>query len=68
MTTRWKLALAAAAGAAVAAVAVIALSGRASEPADASVPGDSVPATTPAGRRRPTRRRIARSRSAATAR
>ena len=43
MTTRWKLAFAAAAGAAVAAVAVITLSGRSTELADATVPEDSVP-------------------------
>jgi uncharacterized protein YggE len=47
MSTRWKTALAAAGGAAVAAVAVIALSGRASEDADATVPPDATPATTP---------------------
>jgi uncharacterized protein YggE len=48
MSTRWKVALAAASGAAVAAVAVIALSGRASEDAAATVPPDSSPPSTPA--------------------
>ncbi|HEU4840116.1 MAG TPA: SIMPL domain-containing protein [Ilumatobacteraceae bacterium] len=52
MSTRWKTALAAAGGAAVAAVAVIALSGRASEDADATVPPDSsVPAAPEGGER-----------------
>lgn len=44
MTSRWKIALASAAGATVAAVGVIALSGRASDDAGATVPDDSVPA------------------------
>ena len=52
MSTRWKTALAAAGGAAVAAVAVIALSGRASEDADATVPPDSsLPAAPEGGER-----------------
>ncbi len=46
MSTRWKMALAAADSAAVAAVAVIALSGRASDDAAATVPPDTTTAPT----------------------